>query len=293
MQINRLFEIIYILLDKKTVTADSLAERFEVSRRTIYRDIELLSQAGIPVYTNRGKRGGISLLDNFVLDKSLISDREQSAILSALVAMSMLPNIEKTELENRLSALFQKDSASWISVDFSDWNSAQKTIFDKLKTAVIEKRIVEMEYVNSFGQKSRRIAEPLQLWFKSRSWYLIAYCRTAGDYRLFRLSRMRSVTVYNDSFEREMPDYQYEEQKVHSTKVVLKISPEMEHRVYDEFEKFKKDVEGNFIVTMEYPEDEWLYGYLMSFGKYARVLEPERMVEMMKKRFEESLKNYL
>ena len=96
MQINRLFEIIYILLDKKTVTANELAKKFEVSSRTIYRDVEILSGAGIPIYTTKGKGGGISILDNFILDKSVISKEEQSAIITALTAMSVLPNVEKT-----------------------------------------------------------------------------------------------------------------------------------------------------------------------------------------------------
>ena len=149
MQINRFFEMIYILLDKKTVTAKELAERFEVSVRTIYRDIEILSQAGIPVYATRGKGGGISLLDNFVLDKSLISDSEQTEIISALGAMSVLPNIDNTTVKDKLASLFRKDDASWIGVDFSDWSKGQKTVFDNLKEAVIKKRISEIEYINS------------------------------------------------------------------------------------------------------------------------------------------------
>lgn len=138
MQINRLFEIIYILLNKKTITASELAERLEVSKRTVYRDIDVLSQAGIPIYSSRGKNGGIGILDNFVLDKSLISDKEQSAIITALCAMSKLPNLEKTGLEEKLKTIFGKENASWISVDFSEWNIDKKDIFDKLKTAIIK-----------------------------------------------------------------------------------------------------------------------------------------------------------
>lgn len=163
MQINRLFEIIYILLDKKTVTANELAERFEVSQRTVYRDIEILSQSGIPIYTTKGKNGGISILDNFVLDKSLISDKEQSEIITALAAMAALPNIEKTEIKSKLSLLFHKNGASWINVDFSEWGTSQQNVFDKLKNAVIEKRVTELGYINSRGLLSKRSVEPLQL----------------------------------------------------------------------------------------------------------------------------------
>lgn len=111
MQINRLFEIIYILLDKKTVTANELAKKFEVSSRTIYRDVEILSGAGIPIYTTKGKGGGISILDNFILDKSVISKEEQSAIITALTAMSVLPNVKKTGIADKMSLLFKSNDS--------------------------------------------------------------------------------------------------------------------------------------------------------------------------------------
>lgn len=138
MQINRLFEIIYILLDKKTVTANELAKKFEVSSRTIYRDVEILSGAGIPIYTTKGKGGGISILDNFILDKSVISKEEQSAIITALTAMSVLPNVEKTGIADKMSLLFKSNDSSWIDVDFSDWNVEQKNFFNKIRDSIIE-----------------------------------------------------------------------------------------------------------------------------------------------------------
>lgn len=293
MQINRFFEMIYILLDKKTVTAKELAERFEVSARTIYRDIEVLSQAGIPVYATRGKGGGISLLDNFVLDKSLISDSEQTEIIAALGAMSVLPDIDKTTIKDKLASLFGKNDASWIGVDFSGWRKGQKTVFDNLKEAVIKKRISEIEYVNSCGEVSVRSVEPLKLYFKGRAWYLIAYCRKADDYRIFRLSRIKRVSLSYDRFEREMPDYDYKEEDIITTEIVLKISPELEYRVYDEFDNFERDNNGCFIVKMNFPVDEWLFGYIMSFGEYAKVLSPEYIKCKIKEKIEKSLKNYL
>lgn len=293
MQINRLFEIIYILLDKKTVTANELAERFEVSVRTVYRDIELLSQSGIPVYTTRGKSGGISIMDNFVLDKSLLSESEQTEIIAALGAMSTLPNMDRTAIKDKLASLFRKSDTSWISVDFSDWSKGQKTVFDKLKNAVILKKTAEIEYINSRGKTSSRIIEPLKLYFKGRAWYVIAYCRQADDYRMFRLSRIKRITLTDDSFEREMPYFDYEDKSVDTIEVVLRISPEMEYRVYDEFDEFQKDADGYFTVKMNFPKDEWLYGYIMSFGEYASVISPESIKREIKEKIEKSLQNYL
>ena len=110
-----------------------LAKKFEVSSRTIYRDVEILSGAGIPIYTTKGKGGGISILDNFILDKSVISKEEQSAIITALTAMSVLPNVEKTGIADKMSLLFKSNDSSWIDVDFSDWNVEQKNFFNKNK----------------------------------------------------------------------------------------------------------------------------------------------------------------
>ena len=295
MQINRLFEIIYILLDKKNVTADELAQRFEVSRRTIYRDIELLSQAGIPIYTNRGKNGGISILDNFILNKAVISDKEQSAIITALAAMATLPNVEKTGIESRLSSLFRKDSVSWINVDFSDWNIDSKNLFDTLKDAVVEKRVLKLDYVNSNGKTSCRDVEPLQLWFKGKTWYLMAYCKKAEDYRVFRLSRIRGITVSDERFEREIPSDMYDDgdYNIETTEVIMKINPRVKYRVYDEFRDIEKTDDGYYIVKMNYPENEWLYGHIMSFGENAEVISPERIRNIIKEKFANSLKIYL
>lgn len=294
MQINRLFEIIYILLDKKNVTADELAQKFEVSRRTIYRDIELLSQAGIPIYTNRGKNGGISILDNFILNKALISDKEQSAIITALAAMAMLPNVEKTGIESRLSSFFNKDTVSWINVDFSDWNIDSKNLFDTLKEAVVEKRVLKLEYVNSNGEASCRDIEPLQLWFKGKTWYLMAYCKKTENYRVFRLSRIRGITVGNEKFEREIPYDMYNDgdYDIETTEVIMKINPAVKYRVYDEFRDIERTDDGFYIVKMNYPENEWLYGHIMSFGENAEVISPERIRNIIKEKIANTLKIY-
>lgn len=292
MKIDRLFEIVYILIDKKTVTAAELAQRFEVSVRTVYRYIDFLSQAGIPVYTQRGKNGGISILNNFVLDKSLISDTEQTEIMSALSAMSALPNLEQTKLTDKLASMFSRTDDAWISVDFSDWNEGQKENFDMLREAVICKKVINISYINSRGEVSERVIEPLMLCFKSRAWYLSAYCRSAGDYRFFRLSRIKSITISDEIFERKKPDLDYGKSEAVCTEVTLRISPQMEYRVYDEFNDFERDDKGCFIVKTKVPANDWLLGYIMSFGEYAEVISPVGIRETVKEKIKKSLENY-
>ena len=201
MQINRLLEIVYALLRQKTVTAKELAERFNVSQRTIYRDIDTLSLAGIPVYTEKGKNGGISLLPEFVLSKSILSEQEQNEILSALQGLSYIKTAAETnQVLQKLSSIFNKSAANWLEVDFSDWSFRNGQFFNDFKTAILERRIVEFDYCSTYGEKTRRRVEPIQLWFKSKSWYVKGFCSIRQDMRLFKLTRVKQLTLTDEYF---------------------------------------------------------------------------------------------
>lgn len=296
MQVNnRLFEIVYLLLQKKKVTAKELAEKFEVSTRTIYRDVEVLSRANIPIYATKGKDGGIGLLEEFVLNKAILSEEEQKQILFALQGMKKVTEQREKDIVEKLSTIFQKDVDDWIKVDFSNWGkeSSQKEKFEILKKAILHKNLVEFVYYNSNGQKSKRTVEPLQIWFKDKSWYLVSFCRQKEDYRIFKIARMKEVQLLNEQFERKMP---IKEERYTFEKIVLEleISKEMAYRVYDEFEEEEilQKEDGNFVVKVEYPENEWVYGYILSFGEHVKVLAPESVKRKIKESLKKMLKNY-
>lgn len=297
MQVNRLFEIIYILLEKENVTAKELAEHFGVSVRTIYRDIDVLSRSNIPIYTNQGKGGGINLLDNFVLDKSLISEDEQNQILFALQSFEKLNVNNEKMLLDKMSILFNKATRNWIEIDFSSWgtDSTQNERYNKIKEAILNKKVVEITYFNSYGEENIRQVEPLQIWFKDKSWYIKAFCRLKQDYRIFKIARIRDIKILDEHFERDLPVEKEEKTKFKVISLKLEISKEMTYRVYDEFEKenISKNENGDFIVEVEYPENEWVYGYILSFGEYVKVLSPEYAKDIIKKRLEKTIKNYL
>lgn len=297
MQVNRLFEIIYILLEKENVTAKELAEHFGVSVRTIYRDIDVLSRSNIPIYTNQGKGGGINLLDNFVLDKSLISEDEQNQILFALQSLEKLNVNNEKMLLDKMSILFNKATRNWIEIDFSSWgtDSTQNERYNKIKEAILNKKVVEITYFNSYGEENIRQVEPLQIWFKDKSWYIKAFCRLKQDYRIFKIARIRDIKILDEHFERDLPVEKEEKTKFKVISLRLEISKEMAYRVYDEFEKenINKNENGDFIVEVEYPENEWVYGYILSFGEYVKVLSPEYAKDIIKKRLEKTIKNYL
>lgn len=298
VQTNRLFDIIYILLNQKQTTAKELAERFGVSSRTIYRDVDTLSLSGIPVYTEKGKGGGIGLLPDFVLNKSLLNDREQNEILSALQGLSNIKTDETEQVLQKLYAVFNKTAVSWLEVDFTDWSFQGGEVFNGFKKAILEHRIAEFEYYSTYGEKTRRSVEPIQLWFKSKSWYLKAFCLTRQALRLFKLSRVRDLSVTDKNFSErnllaESPNSGTEERQKQDITLVLKIAPEMTYRVLDEFGEAEKQPDGSFLVTVRWPEDEWVYGYLMSFGEYLEVMEPEHIREIIKNKLLKTAKKYL
>lgn len=300
MQINRLFEMVYILLNKKQVTAKELSEHFEVSTRTIYRDIEALCEAGVPIYTNKGKGGGISLLDNFVLNKSYLSAKEQQEILVALQSLKAAPYTEPNEVLRKMSALFGNEESEWIEVDFGSWDEGEKEKFELIKAAILDKQVLQFDYYNARMEKMNRKVEPLQLSFKERSWYLKGYCRVRKEMRLFKLSRIKHVEKLEEHFVRTLRGSQQEKETFkegayrNSQKVRLQIAKSQAYRVFDEFneEAIEKCEDGSFIVEINCPEDEWLYGYLLSFGSHAKILEPAAISKIIKERLRKALEQY-
>lgn len=297
MQITRLFHILYILLNQKTITAKELAEQFEVSVRTIYRDIDILSQSGIPIYTSKGKGGGIGILSNFVLNKSLLLKEEQEEIISALQGLNATRYADDKGLIMKLSQIFGTSQTNWIEVDYSDWGDGNKAIFLTAKEAILQKKVLEFDYYNRNSEKLSRSIEPLQLWFKNKTWYLWGYCRVKSDYRLFKLNRIKNMKITRETFTRTIPANTENLAKGFITdnavKITLKINHSMAYRVYDEFDPESiTEEEGNFLVEYSCPEDEWLYGYILSFGKSAEVIEPPHIREIIKNYMTEVLNKY-
>ena len=191
---SRLFKILYYLLDKGHATAPELAEKFEVSIRTIYRDVDAISSAGIPIYVTTGRNGGIQFLDNYVLNKSFFSDSEKLEILSGLQSLSAVQDPEVDAVLNKLSAIFQIGLTEWIDVDFSRWGSVaekENRLFRQLKQSILENREITFDYHTSSGNSGKRNVYPYKLVYKDRAWYLYAFCLSRNKDRLFRLSRIK------------------------------------------------------------------------------------------------------
>ena len=299
MQIDRLFQIVLILLNKKTITAKKLSEHFNVSIRTIYRDIEALSFAGIPIYSLRGKNGGIKLLESYVLDKSLLSSKEQNEILYALESLKASNYPDVDEVLKKLNLIFNKSSDYWIEIDFSRYGSNDNTLFNNIKKAILNSQAVKFTYFNTNGETSQRTVNPLKIWFKEKAWYLFAYCQKKNEIRQFKINRIKNLTLTIEYFERRSINYNINSNDNDISKKIVKMIVEVDksqaYRVYDEFseENISKAENGNFKVIMENYENEWLYGYLLSFGEYLKIIAPERIKNILSHKIEQMKKNYL
>lgn len=298
MKIDRLFSITHLLINKKSITAAELAEKFNVSIRTIYRDIDILSANGIPIYTSQGKGGGISIIDSYSIDKTILSDDEQKQILMALETVNATGEEDVSSALDKLGSIFKKNSGSWVEIDFSNWeqNDNKKEYFSVIKNSILNKKAIKIIYANSKGEKSSRIVEPLKLIFKGHYWYLYAYCRNKNDYRFFKLSRISELVSLEEKFSKEAPriiNKTYKSKEIKSIDLVLKIDKSMEFRIYDEFNNgVIEEKEDCFIVKVNLEVGDWIYSYLLSFREKIEILQPLELREKMKNIINEIMKNY-
>lgn len=299
MGMERLFEIVYLLMDKQSLTAKELAGHFGVSPRTILRDVDALSAAGIPIYTLQGKGGGIALMEGYVLNKSLLTKEQQQEVLFALKALTAVKGLEGEETFEKLKGLFSAQNTDWVEVDFSPWGSGpkEKEKWQMIKQAVLLKRQLTFEYFNSYGQKTYRVVEPVRVVYKAHSWYMQGFCTRKNDWRIYKMSRMKGLTLSEETFSRELPESlgfdEPMEGEIEYTLIRLHFSPQAAYRVYDEYEEENIDLQedGSLIATASYPCDGWVVGHILSFGQDVKVLEPDFLREEVIRRAEEIIKN--
>lgn len=291
MQESRLFKIVYQLLEKEHVTAPELAKQFEVSVRTIYRDIDALSAAGIPVYAEKGRNGGIFLMENYTLDKVILSEKEKEEILANLQSLATVGASFDQEMLTKLSALFQVSATSWFEADFSRWGvvSGDNEKFESIKTAVIRHQAMRITYESSYHGKSERIIHPLKLLYKSKEWYVKAFCTQKEEFRIFKLNRIVEWEMLEDSFEPvPFPEWQ-EDTPIPPDTIVLRFPKKVAYRVYDEFDQSQVECleNGELQVSVQMHVDDWMIGYLLSFGTQVEIVEPLYLCDMVAEKAKE------
>ena len=286
--VNRLFGICYQLMKREKIPARELAERYEVSVRTIYRDVEMLSMAGVPVFASKGRGGGISLMEHCVIDKMFVNEDEKAQILAALESLRETAPSDNTELLQKLGDFFQTSGSNWVSIDFSDWSGRQEMLFSLLKKAILQSRVIAFDYYSADGKMEHRIAEPLQLCFKSHNWYLRAWCRNRQDMRTFKVLRIKRPEILDESFSSrricgrnaEPAPAEQDDKKTsicpELTTVILEIEGSQAYRIYDSFgeEEIFPEENGDFLIRTAYSIDDWVYGVILSYCPYIKVHEP-------------------
>ena len=298
MKDNRLFRVLYYILEKEKVTANELADKFEVSVRTIYRDIDSISSVGVPIFTTQGKGGGIKIDNEFILNKSLFDTNEKEQIIAALQGLEKTNEAYKSELITKLSALFKIKNSNWIEIDFTSWgsNNTYQDLFNALKTVIINKNIIFFLYNSSKGEKINRKVKPIRLLFKEQDWYLYAFCLLRNNFRYFKLSRIKDLEVlainYEDNFENVVLKKELKYENIVNIK--LKFDKSVAFRVYDEFnEAIEEDEKANLYVEIKIPNNYKLYNYIFSFGSNVEILEPKEIRNQFKNMINEIAKKYI
>ena len=238
-------------------------------------------------------------MEDFVLNKALLTDSEKSDILSSLRAVNAINFNETDSAVKKLGSLFGEGNSDWIEIDFSNWYNAdeESKIFNNIKSAILSKKIISFTYASVKGERTSRKVEPLRLCFKGMSRYLYAYCQLRQDYRFFKLSRIKELTSTPESFERKISGSIFQNKKAfekeESILLKLKLSAEMAYRVYDEFDSYILNEDGSFIVEAIYPKGEWVFSYISTFGHHCQVLEPKAVREYVKAELQRIMNNYL
>ena len=289
--------IVVLLLNRKKITARELAERFEVSLRTVYRDIDAINQAGIPIVSSQGNNGGFHIVENYRLNHQFISLDNFRAILTALKGVNT--TLQDRDLEmtmEKIRSLVPKELVSDLDkqleqfvVDFLPWgfNQRMQTRIQTINRAIMQSRMLSIDYQNLKGEASRRDVEPMTLMFKGYNWYLFAYCRFKEDGRVFRLSRIRDLELLDRTFIRRdihFTDFTQQESSTQSlVELELKFEPSARLRVEEFFyaEQTHSQADGSMVVQAAFPEDQWIYSFILSYGPFVEVINPPHIRQLI------------
>lgn len=308
MKVDRLVSIIMILLDKKRIGAQELSDMFEVSKRTIYRYIDTINMAGIPVSSVPGVGGGFEIMQGFKLDRKVFSTADLSAILMGLSSLSIV--MRGDELVNTLAkvrSLVPADRAKDIElktnqlyVDPSPWmgNRNIPPYLELIKTALKESRLLSFDYADRYGNKTVRTAEPYQVVLKNSQWYWQGYCHERNDFRLFRLSRTSNLHILEEFFtprEHEKPQLSFTDVLgTLQTRIRIRIHESVRARVleYCPPDHFLPDGKDHYLVDFPFIENDYYYTILLGFGDACECIEPLHIRAEMKRRIQKIAEMY-
>lgn len=297
MKLSRLLAITIMLLNNEVVSAKELADKFEVSVRTIYRDIDAIAEAGIPVVSYQGSSGGFGIMEGFKIDKRLLGSYDIESITSVLKGVaSIFDDKSYEETLDKLKGLSKEEKS--IVMDFSNWGSTSnyKERLKLIKGAILDKKIIKFSYINIKGDSTNRDVYPITLVLKFNSWYIYGYCRLRKDFRLFKLSRIRNLSIKEESFgidnsQIKKLEFSFEgSSNIELMDVELKFSKFSASKAMDFFfeEEVKVNEDGAITIKLySQPKDQWLYSTILCFGKDVEVIKPKELRRIIKEKAKE------
>lgn len=311
MRIDRMLAIIVILLNRRRIKAKELADRFEVSLRTIYRDIEAINIAGIPVISNQGVDGGYEIPENYKLSRQLLSPSDMRSVLSALKGLNTA--VEDKELSliyekvrsllPDITAAQVKEGAAYLIFDTMGWDDSGRfagkiqTLYDAAKS----RRPVRISYTDNRGLRSERILEPMTIVQKGVSWYIYGFCRKRNDFRIFKLSRIHGgIALLDETFTRKEKSYRSDSlfRRMHeglgTTTAILKFDADLKHVIDDHFDQadiIEQTVE-HITISLAVPRGDWLLGMILSYGDRVEVISPFPLRDRIRTTIRNMMKKY-
>lgn len=307
MKIERLLAITIILLNRRQVLAKDLAERFEVSVRTIYRDIQTLNGAGIPVVSYQGYGGGLCIPDNYKVSRQLLTFNDMVSILTTLKGVNYtLKNKDVERAIEKISSLIPEEregeylrhTDSFV-VDISSWWTGERlrNIIKQIHESVSVSSLLHFAYTGANGKRSSRKVEPHTLIYKNFTWYLLAYCLKRNGFRLFRMSRIRDLICLAEHFVRRSVaplTYFQENEGRKMVELILKFNPSIRVKVEEQFEdsQLTEDADGFLVATFSLPDDDWVLSYILSLGSDVEVIHPLSLRAAVQKKCAEIQKKY-
>ena len=295
MKLQRLISILTALLRRERISATTLASMFDVSVRTIYRDIQVLEQAGIPIVTHTGINGGISIIEQYKIDKKLFTNEDISTLLTSLYSVSgSISDAKLNQTLEKIKGLIPDEHSNAINlvskqlhVDLATWsnNPHVSDALIKMREALVKNKLLNFAYTTRNGEITERLVEPHQLVLKENNWYLKAFCLERQEFRVFKLRRMKQILVLLQNFEprefetgmADFKDWKNDKQIM----VELLVDASLEERAYDycKVEYIEKLSNGQLQIKMPFIESEMGYGTLLSMGSKCEVIAPKHVRE--------------
>ncbi len=310
MKIDRLLAMTILLLNRKRISAAELAEKYEVSTKTVYRDIETLCRAGIPIVSHQGMSGGFELMERYTIGRQMLSTGEIEALRTAVKgAATALEDRTFEDLTEKVQALLGGENGGGgegggpgVVFDFNPWNcgASMRQRIELLRAAARESRRVEVRYLNMNGRETRRVLEPAMLLLKGGIWYLQAYCLLRGEFRIFRLTRMLELRETGEPFlpkpAPSIDSYEWNEDWDRTTPVEMSLHfrSDVRLRVIDQFDpsRLRELADGSVRITGLFAADEWFYGMLLSYGDQVCVESPREVADELLRRARQIVEAY-